>query len=352
MENPFYSDSAPLRAPDLFFDRQAETKYALDLLKSGNSISVIGLRGIGKTSFLVYLSLPGTLNRYGLLPEEYVFAFVDGYELSSEDECQSYARISEAVSEAARERKLAPIHSGAAWVPGPRPYRTLRKMVKDLVKSGLRIVMVLDEFEHITGNSSLRESFFTSLRSLIEVGLLFVTATHTSLRTLQYAQMTDAGSVFLNSFRPLRLGLLELQSSRDMVQSLLKKAKGRLDPAIVEWIVQVGGNHPFLIQVAGYWAWEMRYKSEEIGVFDTRRLRSQVYESAKRHLCFIWQHLSQEEQKALATLPNELHTPIVERLIELGLVVERNGRYWPFSPLFRTFIRTQFTARSSSARLS
>jgi hypothetical protein len=338
-ENPFYN-RGPIRDPGFFFDRQTEVGRALELLRHGQSVSVICQRRIGKTSFLVYASLPETLRQYGLVPEEHLFAFVDCQELGFQEQSGTYADIIEAIE----EELPAVVRDSLPEVFEQRSgsYQMLRWLAKQLYRSGLQVIVMLDEFEYMTQNQSLDSSFFSSLRSLAgNYNVAFVTTTRVPLMRLKYARTTDIGSPFFNFFFPLQLGLFELGSSEDMVRALVERGMVRLDEMVVDWVVQVGGNHPFLTQVAGYWAWELWREKGKLDSHYMKRLRSAVYEDMEGHFLYCWHHLTQKEQETLASLPSESRTPAVERLIQIGLVVEEERYYRPFSPLFATFVNRQ-----------
>lgn len=338
-ENPFYN-RGPIKEPGFFFDRRTEVERALELLKQGQSISVIGQRRIGKTSFLNHISHPETLSRHVLAPEKFLFAFVECQELGSRTQDKNYARIVEAI-----EEKL-PIAARGSLPDNVElqsvGYDRLRQIVKHLHRANLQVVVMFDEFEYMARNASLEPSFFPSLRSLTaRYSVAFVTTTRVPLVRLNYARTTDVGSPFFNYFFPLQLGLFELESSRNMVHVLVKKGKVELDETVVDWIVQAGGNHPFLTQVAGYWAWELWCEKGKLEPRDVERLQSSVYEDMEGHFLDCWHHLTQKEQETLVSLPGESRTPTMERLIQLGLVVQEGERYQPFSPLFTIFVSRQ-----------
>jgi len=337
-ENPFYN-RGPIKEPDFFFDRQTEVARGLELLRHGQSVSIVGQRRIGKTSFLHHISRAAALRQHGLAPEEYLFAFVDCQALASQDQNGSCGGIVEAIEEQAP----AAVRDSLQGVLEQRvdSYQLLRQLVKRLYRSGLQVVVMLDEFEYMTQNESLDSSFFSSLRSLTNFNVAFVTTTRVPLMKLRYARTTDVGSPFFNFFFSLQLGLFERVSSEHMVRVLMQRGQGVLDEAVIDWVVEAGGNQPFLTQIAGYWAWELGREKGRLGPRDIMRLQSAVYEDMESHFLYCWHQLAQKEQETLASLPSEAHTPAVERLMQLGLVVEEKGRYRPFSPLFATFVSRQ-----------
>lgn len=337
--NPFYN-RGPIKDPSFFFNRRTEVGRATDLLKNGQSIAVIGQRRIGKTSFLNYISLPETSSRHGLVSEKYLFAFVDCQELESQDQNESYGCIIEAIEEKLPTTVRDSLPDGLK--ERTTSYRTLRQLVKHLSRVDLRIIVMFDEFEYMTQNESLDSSFFPSLRSLtVKYNVAFVTTTRVPLIRLKYAQEALAGSPFFNFFFPLQLGLFEPEASQNMVRALVRTSEIELEEGIVDWIIKMGGNHPFLTQVAGYWAWELWHEKGGLGSRDMKRLRSAAYEDMEGHFLYCWHHLTQKEQETLASLPSESRTLILERLIQLALVVEEKRRYQPFSPLFAAFVKRQ-----------
>ena len=345
MSNPFYN-RGPIRDTAFFFDRQAEVQRALGDLMQGQSIAVIGQRKIGKTSFLHHISLPETLAQQGIPSDQYLFAFIDCQGLGSQGADGSHARIIEAI-----EEKLPPESDDLRTRESERrarPWESLRQLIRRIWQSGLHLVIMLDEFDHMLENPSLDLSFFSTLRSLVRFNVAFVTATLLSPMRARYMQQTK-GSPFLNIFIPLWLGLFEPKASRDMVHTLAERGESDLDGALLDWIVRVGGNHPFLTQVAGYWAWQLRHENGDSGSrrlesrrlesHDMERLQMVVYDDMEAHFLYCWHHLAEGEQEALASLPSETLMPAMEQLIKLGLVVEQGGQYQIFSPLFETFVR-------------
>ncbi len=55
--NPFFH-RRPIRDPAYFFGRQRETRLLLDMVGNAQSVSVLGQRRIGKTSFLLHAANP------------------------------------------------------------------------------------------------------------------------------------------------------------------------------------------------------------------------------------------------------------------------------------------------------
>jgi len=68
----------PIKEAEYFYGRARETALTLQMVKNGQSVSVIGPRRIGKKSLLFHLSDPTVRARSGLVPGQSLFVYVDG----------------------------------------------------------------------------------------------------------------------------------------------------------------------------------------------------------------------------------------------------------------------------------
>jgi len=153
-------------------------------------------------------------------------------------------------------------------------------------------------------------------------------------------------SLFFNIFVPLKLGLFSPPASRELIERSLAKAGANLSPTIVDSILELGGGHPFFLQVAGYWALELQEtKGTPLENKDIPFLHQSVQGQIESHFTYYWQHLTENEQYVLAALPyaqeEERHREELRELVCLCLTVKENSRYRYFSPLFRRFVRRQ-----------
>lgn len=65
IETPYFH-RGPIRKPEHFFGRTQEITNTLSLLKNNQSVSIVGPRRMGKTSFLLHISHPEVMARHGL----------------------------------------------------------------------------------------------------------------------------------------------------------------------------------------------------------------------------------------------------------------------------------------------
>lgn len=101
-ENPFFH-RGPIRNHRYFFGRTAETRRALQMLRNGQCVSIVGPRRIGRTSFLFHLCDPQVQERY-LLGEEYLFVYIDCQGMGNLDKPLFYQRVLERTQRALAER--------------------------------------------------------------------------------------------------------------------------------------------------------------------------------------------------------------------------------------------------------
>ena len=100
VENPFFH-RGPIRDPVYFHDRRLEAKHALRMLSNGQSVSVIGPRKIGKTSFLFHLCRPEVMLEHGLDPAHCICVYINCEDLGRLGQQALYALLAGEIAEQA-----------------------------------------------------------------------------------------------------------------------------------------------------------------------------------------------------------------------------------------------------------
>jgi DNA-binding winged helix-turn-helix (wHTH) protein len=336
VENPFFH-RGPIHNPVYFYDRRKEIKQALTWLSKRQSVSVIGPRKIGKTSLLLHLCRQEVMQQYGLGPADVLVYFNWGGlgELGLEE---LYTLILEEVANRADEL------GHHICVPArPISFLDFRNALRGMCNSngGLRVALLLDEFEILSRNQELCEKLFPGLRALAPEFITYVTVSQHPL-----AKCSKEYSPFFNIFVPLEMGLFDESESRELIAGSLEKAKATFDAQVLDGILELGGGHPFFLQVVGYWALELQAtKGSPLGSRDLRILTQTVRSQVEPHFEYYWERLDTQEQYVLAALPfthgEEVYREQLRVLTNLCLIVKENGRYRYFSPLFRDFVRRQ-----------
>jgi len=220
--NP-YRQRGMIREPDdAFFGRARELRDAFTLLKKMQSVSVVGQRRIGKSSFLHRLATP----RNGELDKSFTLHYLDLQRVFSAQEF--YARACKKL-----DRETGDSHLD------------LEEAIQNR-----KVVFCLDEFEQAY-EKDFGDEFFNALRSLAQTGnLALVVATQTPLNELhaQFLQDTDVTSKFHNIFTRLPLSEFTPEEARQMVET--PRNGSRFNDDEVAFILQLGQQHPYWLNIA------------------------------------------------------------------------------------------------------
>ncbi len=201
MDNPFFHRGAIRRAED-FHGRQAEVDQILGLFRNGQSVSLIGPRRIGKSSLLLHLCRPGIREKYDLHPPNALFVLLDCQELGGSPPEEVYESLFMALTDAAAE---AGLYLGSIQNPGT--YRALDRIIHQVSKQDVPVIVLLDEFELLAANKHLTPYFFARLRGLTtKYGFAYLTASQRPLFAIT-AEEEILSSPFFNIFVTLSLGL-------------------------------------------------------------------------------------------------------------------------------------------------
>ncbi len=343
-ESPFHLGA--MERAEWFYDRRSQVHDALRMLRDKGNVEVTGPRRIGKTWFLRYISHPTTLREYGLDPQEHICVFIDCQHRSiQQEETRVYERLLECIVDTAERVgvDLVPesFDSSAAG-------RTFEQSLKQLHSRGSRVIFLLDEFEVMAGNPNLGIIFFNHLRALAgadDVNVAFVTGSTISLVDIALERRDLLGSPFFNIFQPIQLRLFSDQDSRYLVEDSLRRAETSFPGDLLELVLEVGGEHPFFLQLAGHHALRLPVTGEALTEHEREAFLERFYQAAERHFEYYWQKLDHQDQYVLAALPlleqDRSYQVTIERLRDACLITQRKGRYRYFSPLLQAFVRHQ-----------
>ena len=261
---PFYPE--PVRTPMQFFDRKEETREALELLCQRQNISVEGPAKTGKTSFLLHVAHPQVRAQYGLA-EEQVFVHLDSRSLAGHDQSQCYLAISEEIVRQARSTESVGEAIGialekAAREAGSEPaYLRLRTLCQAAQDNGLKLVLVLDDFEFLADRFRSEYRFFSALRALFtNYQVAYLIASQLPLHALE--QTIPEASPFFNYFHPIILKSLTAEESREMVVTLLGRAGVELPRFSVDCILELGKGEPYRLKKALHIAFKVWQDSQ------------------------------------------------------------------------------------------
>lgn len=340
--NPFVH-RGPIRDPAYFHGRRQELSRAFDLLRQAQSVSILGPRQIGKTSFLFHLAHPTVCQAYGLAPERHCFVYVN---------CESWGdlarhelldllrqEMAEALRRAGHHLEL---HSSALPAGG---YRAFEQAVRTVTAHQIQLVFMLDEFAALSANPHLDAQFFSGLRSLAtRYGVAYITVSTEILLELTYSQTSVLSSPFFNFFAQLRLRPFSRSEAEQLLTNLAARGGLGFGQDTLDFLLELAGPHPFYLQLAAYHAFDC-VGPGNVTLNETTReeVRRRFLAEVEPHWTYAWRNLSPKARKELALLPLTGQTDIqaVERLCDGGLALRRNEEVAFLSPTFQAFVARQ-----------
>lgn len=317
----------------IFFGRKEEMKRLEDMLSEDYpaSVSIIGEWRAGKSSlaFRVYHQLkqmPDTLAIY-LDCDEFTIT------------CQSAGAFYELLSSGFKE-----ILNNNADLDLPRneigfdTYRGFRDFVREVSGEGFRIIVFLDEFEHLPGKKFADDSFFSNLRALgdnPEYSFAFVTISRTPIKELTHKAIKS--SSFYNIFNNLYIGLLDHESIKALRNIGFKKAPFVLSKKEIKKISYYAGDFAFFNQLVCSFLWDAKKNNVEC---DWVELEMALY----AHYLVLWDNRSSEEQIFLKEVNKNKssQSPFIRSFLATGILIKKENRYDVFSEFFRELINNKF----------
>ncbi len=334
IDNPFFHRGAIRRAEE-FHGREAEINQIVGLCRNGQSASIVGPRRIGKSSLLLQLGrlstvAPSDNDRY-----KTIFALVDCQELGGSPPEEIYEALLTSVTDSAFAVGL-----NVESIQRPGTYRALDRALNAIVNAGISVVIILDEFELLAGNSRLTPYFFARLRGLTtKYGLAFLTASQRPLFAIT-ADKEILSSPFFNIFVTLSLGLFAIDEALDLLKRRLEGTPIEFSANLDRHIISLVGTHPFFLHIAGYHAFNALVQEPEIiEADDCRWLDESVEIESESHLSYLWKILSVEEQYCLAIKDGPID--VLRQLEQQCLLLPDSGGYEYSCEMLRRFVRRQ-----------
>lgn len=326
MDNPFFH-RGPVRHAAFFFDRKVELQRIATFIRSGQSVSLVGPRRIGKTSLLLQLMTLITAQdeqRTAAVSPPPCVAFLD---------CQAWAHITSAELYARVASALADTTSHAE-IGATTTLCDVERLVRAVMQTGRRVVFLVDEFDALRTNAQVSDAL-CGLRSLAMAGgVSYVVATIMPLQAEPSEQSNEVGGAaaapFFNFFAQMHLGLFTRDEAANMLAQLSARGGQPFTPALIEWLIGLAGCHPLYLQIAGDCAFDClsAYGAIDADDADAReRIRQNFLDEVASHWRYAWNSLTEDEQRVLAALPLRCQSaPLaVQRLEHAGLVVRERG---------------------------
>jgi hypothetical protein len=221
---------------------------------------------------------------------------------------------------------------------------TLNQVVKRISRSGVKLVLLLDEFEQITNNSNIDRSFFSNLRALpTQYNLTFTISSQTPLHDLPYFDGSSLTPNFFNLFRPLDLGLFNPEEAKNLMIELSQRAGAPFSERTMKFILDAAGLHPFFLQVACRCVFERRRIKAQLDEADYQSLYQEICGELKGDFSYYWDTLKPAQQAVLASLKTAQtdpdNEPYMEALAKQSLIVKKETVYSYVAATFKDFVR-------------
>lgn len=336
LDNPFYHRGAIRRASE-FYGRSDDITQILGLLRNGQSVSLIGPRRIGKSSLLIHLSRPEVRASLSLDPPHALFVMLDCQEFGGSPPEELYEALYDAVYDAAEVAQLKIKDGGQS----PGTYRALDRLLNQITKQQVGIIVALDEFELLAANQHLTPYFFARLRGLTtKYGLAYLTASQRPLFAIT-AEEEILSSPFFNIFVTTPLGLFSKEEARGLLTHRLEDNPVRFSPELIDYLINLVGPHPFFLHIAGYHAYQAIAQGNRLdGEANLAKLDPTIEVEADSHLSYFWHNLTEDEKYALAIADGPVDSL---RLLEQQclLVPDGENEYAYSSEILRRYVRRQ-----------
>jgi transcriptional regulator with XRE-family HTH domain len=314
--NP-YLNKTMIRNLDMFFGRTDLLRRLYESVFSRQSVSIVGSRGIGKSSLLWYSGLPEVQAHFPFDLSHFIFVFLGRFCENGED---FFNYVSEALLQQGRKAHLSfRIESS---VLGGEKFSHLLGQIAD---QGYFPVLLLDAFDKVTRNEHFEPEFFEFLRSHASLGLVsYITATLVPLSEVCHRGI--ASSPFFNIFHTHKLEALRPEEAWELINLPVKRAGLPLSEEESSMVLRLAGRHPFFIQRVCSLLYNHK-RGHGNAQMDERSLKIQAWEELSPLFKDIWAELS-EGQRTL--------------LIDEARQKDRQQRALPElseSALFRHFVR-------------
>ena len=319
--------------------------------------SLVGPKLIGKSRLLKYLSdesgpLRGP-DPYGWRPER----FRDGHNIIVGHYDCDWPAAKEHLTEFINQRLTAQLqeetyrHLNFDWSrinSATSPGQRIGQMVRQLDQLQMRLILLLDNFDHVLRSEHVTPDMVNELRPLTnELGL--VVATEEALHDLN---QSIAASPLFNVMHQHFIGLLEPEGTRSWLDAYQERIP--MSPEVTEQLMDMTGGHPFLlarvndilIETETLMPGITKIEGEQIPLLSLR-----LAEHGRQLFELNWHKLNDAERSLVKPLVKQLlKAPIpigqlpIEQvtslnwLINQAIVSYHHNSYQLYSPLFRKFL--------------
>ncbi|ARV63352.1 AAA family ATPase [Nostocales cyanobacterium HT-58-2] len=276
--NPFVA-AGMIEDPRLFVGRKDELQ-AIASRMSGvqpTSVNVVGDKRIGKSSLLYHFFQ--TWEQRVADSSRYVVIYLSLQNVQCHRETDFYQAIAQKLLSFPRVATNPALSDSLRVTPLNR--LAFSAAMGEWKTQGVLPVLCLDDFKMLFDNKSeFDDGFYNNLRSLMDNNMLMLVVGTTKELDF-YRKQHQLTSSFFNLGHVLKLGELKEEEAKDLARlpaSTVNTASAALSMDEQHLTRQLGGRHPFLLQIAGGLVCEARQQGHDENWVKSR------FEEQKRRL--------------------------------------------------------------------
>lgn len=319
--------------------RQIEVKKIAEWIEAGQSGSVVGLAGAGKSNLLKFLATqPQAISQYFTEPAQTIVSVpVDLNNLPAYDISTFYRLILRSFFEAKNafaENLREPISQFYRQNQREQdpflPQSGLRELFFLLKEEQVRVVLILDRFDRFCEIAT--PQMFDTLRGLrdhFKQNLCYIVGLRYEVDYLpdpaklgELHELLDLHTCWVRPLAP--------SDARQFIAEEMETAPQKPIEAEIEAILSLTGGYPALLKATCYW-WRTLGSRPQVEQWLNQLLSQQ---SIQNRLTELWQDLTQEEQLTLSEIAQKEyqhskrhHHQAIDRLADKGLC-EQKGKQW------------------------
>ena len=343
--NP-YLNRVMIREEEAFYGRRRAVAWIFSRIGASppQCISVVGDRRIGKSSLLYHISQRSVRESHLAEPAKYAFVSMDFQERRSIELPDFFRSLFGLLGEEMGEED--PIEA-------PPDYEGFRRVLSHLNRKGMRLILLLDEFESVTKNPNFGADFFAFLRSMANTQeVAYVTSSARNLQALCHTQEI-ADSPFFNIFSNLPLGPFGRREALELIEKPSAQAGIPLR-GYADALLKMAGRLPFFLQIACS-AFFDHLSEREGEPVNLDEVKEAYLEETGVHFQYIWEQFDPEQRKSCwdavqgSRIPPEREY-VLRELVRRGYLVKEEEGYRLFSCVFGEWMRERGLQEAARAR--